>query len=137
MSNSEHEIITISEQPIELCKLLKIANMVSGGGEAKIVISEGYVLVNGEVEFRKRKKINAGDVIEFNGETIAIELSPANTESLVTKKETTDIAARAQDTRNSVQQKTAKKTNKKKAKLNHDEQVQPNNQPNKRRPISF
>ena len=51
--------------------------MVSGGGEAKIVISEGYVLVNGEVEFRKRKKINAGDVIEFNGETIAIELSPA------------------------------------------------------------
>lgn len=111
--------------------------MVSGGGEAKIVISEGYVLVNGEVEFRKRKKINAGDVIEFNGETIAIELSPANAESLATKKETTEVASRAQDTRDSVQQKAAKKTNKKKAKLNHDEKAQPNNQPNKRRPISF
>jgi len=49
-------LVDISIQPIELCKLLKIANMVGGGGEAKIVISEGYVLLNNEVEFQKRKK---------------------------------------------------------------------------------
>ena len=47
-------LINISVQPIELCKLLKIANMVGGGGEAKIVISEGYVVLNNEVEFQKR-----------------------------------------------------------------------------------
>lgn len=73
---SEHPIIDISVQPIELCKLLKIANMVSGGGEAKIVISDGYVLVNNEVEFQKRKKIRHGDIIEFDGEVIEVAYKP-------------------------------------------------------------
>lgn len=71
--SSPPEIITITEQPIELCKLLKIANMVGGGGEAKIVISEGYVFLNGEVEYRKRKKVVDGDIVEFNGEVIQVE----------------------------------------------------------------
>lgn len=65
-------LIDISVQPIELCKLLKIANMVGGGGEAKIVISEGYVLLNNEVEFQKRKKVKHGDIVEFNGENIQV-----------------------------------------------------------------
>lgn len=64
--------VDVSYQPIELCKLLKIANMVGGGGEAKIVISEGYVYVNGEVEFQKRKKIYHQDIVEFNGEVIEV-----------------------------------------------------------------
>ena len=80
---AEHDIVTITEQPVELCKLLKIANMVGGGGEAKIVISEGYVLLNGEVEFRKRKKVVAGDVIEFNGETVTVVLDEARAKSPV------------------------------------------------------
>ncbi|MDG1750213.1 MAG: RNA-binding S4 domain-containing protein [Thalassotalea sp.] len=67
--------VDVSYQPIELCKLLKIANMVGGGGEAKIVISEGYVYVNGEVEFQKRKKIYHQDIVEFNGEAIAVSCS--------------------------------------------------------------
>ena len=71
-------LIDISTQPIELCKLLKIANMVSGGGEAKIVISEGYVLLNNEVEFQKRKKVYHDDIIEFNGETIQVNLAKAS-----------------------------------------------------------
>lgn len=66
------EIIEISSQPIELCKLLKVANLVGGGGEAKIVISEGYVLLNQQVEFQKRKKIYHDDIIEFNGECIQV-----------------------------------------------------------------
>ncbi len=60
--------IEVSSQPIELYKVLKIANVVSGGGEAKYAIAEGYVAVNGELETRKRCKIYDGDLIEFNAE---------------------------------------------------------------------
>lgn len=62
--------IELEQEPIELCKLLKIANLVSGGGEAKMVISEGYVHLNGEVEYQKRKKIYFEDIVQFNGEAI-------------------------------------------------------------------
>jgi len=72
--------IQLSQQPIELCKLLKIANMVGGGGEAKIVISEGYVVLNGEVEFQKRKKVYHNDVVEFNGEVIQVVINENLTE---------------------------------------------------------
>jgi len=64
--------IQLAQQPIELCKLLKVANLVSGGGEAKVVISDGYVSLNGAVEFQKRKKIYHNDVVEFNGEVIQV-----------------------------------------------------------------
>jgi len=74
MSAKAQEII-INKQPVELCKLLKIANLVSGGGEAKIVITQGYVILNGVVEYQKRKKINHGDIIEFNGDTLAVVYS--------------------------------------------------------------
>ena len=60
--------IEVSSQPIELYKIFKIANLVNGGGEAKHIISEGYVAVNGEIETRKRRKIVDGDLIEFNQE---------------------------------------------------------------------
>ena len=66
---SEHSIIDICVEPIELCKLLKIANMVGGGGEAKTMISEGNVSVNNEVVVQKRKKLRHGDIIEYNGKT--------------------------------------------------------------------
>ncbi|NOI84074.1 RNA-binding S4 domain-containing protein [Vibrio sp. 99K-1] len=60
--------VDVSSQPIELYKVFKIANLVSGGGEAKHVISEGYVAVNGELETRKRRKMYDGDFFEFNQE---------------------------------------------------------------------
>ncbi|KUJ00096.1 RNA-binding S4 domain-containing protein [Vibrio sp. MEBiC08052] len=60
--------IEVNHQPIELYKVLKLANVLSGGGEAKYAIAEGYVVVNGEVERRKRCKIYDGDLVEFNGE---------------------------------------------------------------------
>ncbi len=74
---SEHSIIDICVEPIELCKLLKISNMVGGGGEAKTMISEGNVLVNNKVEVQKRKKIRRGDVIQCNGKTIEVAFNPA------------------------------------------------------------
>jgi len=84
--------IDVSYQPIELCKLLKIANMVGGGGEAKIVISEGYVLVNGEVEYQKRKKVYHQDIIEFNGELIEVNC----TEAVIDVKNTSTIKIEVQ-----------------------------------------
>lgn len=66
--------IEITQEPVELFKLLKFESIVSSGGEAKHVISEGYVLVNEQVETRKRKKMKTGDRIEFNGEKYVLRL---------------------------------------------------------------
>jgi ribosome-associated protein len=66
--------IEISEEPIELYKILKFENMVASGGEAKYVISEGQVLVNGKIEIRKRKKIFSGDVVEFGKNKLRIKI---------------------------------------------------------------
>ena len=66
--------VKITREPVELYKILKFEGMVGSGGEAKTVIAEGMVLVNGEIETRKRKKIVCDDIIEFNNETIQIRL---------------------------------------------------------------
>ena len=66
--------IEISQEPIELYKILKFENLVGSGGEAKHVISEGQVLLNGMVETRKRKKIFSGDIVEFGGEKIRVQV---------------------------------------------------------------
>ncbi|NMP14723.1 RNA-binding S4 domain-containing protein [Thalassotalea sp. Y01] len=68
--------IEINQEPIELYKLLKIANLVGGGGEAKMMISEGYVFLNGEVEYQKRKKVYFEDIVQFNGEAVMPILNP-------------------------------------------------------------
>jgi ribosome-associated protein len=65
--------IEINKQPIELYKILKFETLVSSGGEAKFVITDGQVFLNGQVEKQKRKKIVAGDVIEFGGEKYLIK----------------------------------------------------------------
>jgi len=57
--------IEIYAEPIALYQVLKLEALVSSGGEAKVAIDNGRVLVNGEVETRRRKKIIAGDMIEF------------------------------------------------------------------------
>lgn len=65
----------ITSEYIELIKLLKAMNLVMSGGEAKMVVDEGLVLVNGEVEFRKRKKLIVGDVVELEGQVVTV-ISP-------------------------------------------------------------
>ncbi|MGI2201564.1 RNA-binding S4 domain-containing protein [Shewanella baltica] len=60
------------EDFIELYKVLKVQGMSNAGGEAKHFIEEGQVTVNGEVETRKRKKVIAGDIVSFNGESVQI-----------------------------------------------------------------
>jgi ribosome-associated protein len=58
--------VFINKEPVELYKLLKFEGLCSSGGEAKAVIANGLVTLNGEVEMQKRKKIVSGDRIAFN-----------------------------------------------------------------------
>ena len=69
--------VEITKEPVELYKILKFEGIVSSGGEAKLVIDDGQVLVNGEVETRRRKKIVSGDVIEYKSEKMKVISSKA------------------------------------------------------------
>jgi len=66
--------VVINRVPVELYKVLKFEGLVASGGEAKQAVAEGMVIVNGELEMRKRRKLNAGDVIEFNAEVLRLVL---------------------------------------------------------------
>jgi ribosome-associated protein len=67
-------VIAVRAEPIELCQLLKFAGLTGSGGEAKQVISEGKVLLNGTVETQKRKKVMSGDRVTFGDETLLVKL---------------------------------------------------------------
>ena len=66
--------VEITREPVELYKILKFEGLVTTGGEAKLLIGDGQVTVNGDIETRRRKKIVAGDVIEFRGEKLQVQL---------------------------------------------------------------
>jgi ribosome-associated protein len=70
----EKEIFTLrpTDEFIELIKLLKLKQIAQSGGHAKMIVEEGLVKVNGEQEFRKRKKLRPGDIVEMEGITISI-----------------------------------------------------------------
>ena len=57
---------------IPLIQLLKATNLVQTGGEAQIVVTEGQVMCNGHVDYRKRLKVRKGDTVEFAGEVIRV-----------------------------------------------------------------
>lgn len=67
------QIIKLRDEFIKLGQALKAAGMVESGVEAKQVIVEGLVKVNGEIDTRRGKKLFAGDIVSFNGEEIRIE----------------------------------------------------------------
>ena len=64
--------IQIQSEFIKLDALLKFANLVSSGDEAKIRISEGEILVNGEPCLMRGKKLRPGDTVTLDGETVKI-----------------------------------------------------------------
>lgn len=66
--------ILVREEPIELCQLLKFSGLADTGGEAKYIISEGLVRLNGEVETRKRKKVMAGDRVTYADQTLIVQV---------------------------------------------------------------
>ena len=67
------ETIKIRDDFIKLGQAMKLAGLVESGVEAKINIQEGYVKVNGQTQYERGKKINVGDVIEFDGEQVKVE----------------------------------------------------------------
>lgn len=64
--------ITIRDEFIKLGQALKLAGLVDSGVEAKEVILEGLVKVNGEVDLRRGKKLYKGDVFEFEGNEVKV-----------------------------------------------------------------
>ena len=67
-------IVKINKAPVELYKILKFENIASSGGEAKFMIVDGFVEVNGSIETQKRKKIYPGDIIKINDLVLEIKL---------------------------------------------------------------
>lgn len=61
-----------TDEFIELMKLLKLKQIAQSGGHAKLIIEDGLVNVNGQQEFRKRKKLRAGDIVKLEEITISI-----------------------------------------------------------------
>lgn len=66
------EEIKIRDEYIKLCQALKLAGLVDSGVEAKEVITEGLVKVNGEVDERRGRKLYSGDVVDFNGNSFKV-----------------------------------------------------------------
>ena len=62
---SDSETLTTDGREITLTQVLKLAGLAGSGGEAKTLIGDGRVRVNGEVELRKRRQMTKGDVVEI------------------------------------------------------------------------
>ncbi|UTW45716.1 RNA-binding S4 domain-containing protein [bacterium SCSIO 12696] len=58
---------------VELHNLLKLTGLAHSGGTAKLLIADGLVTVDGEVELRKRCKIRAGQAVTFQGQTVQVQ----------------------------------------------------------------
>jgi len=57
---------------VELNNLLKLTGICSSGGSAKMLIADGQVRVNGEVELRKRYKVRSGEIVEFAAQQVTV-----------------------------------------------------------------
>lgn len=67
------EKVKISTEYIKLEQLMKLAGMAGSGSDAKMLISEGMVMVNGNVEIRRGRKIRIGDAVEFEEKMYVVE----------------------------------------------------------------
>lgn len=66
------EEIKISDEYIKLGQVLKLAGVASSGVEAKFMIEDGIVMVNGETELRRGRKVRPGDIIEIEGNQVKV-----------------------------------------------------------------
>ena len=72
-TSSSREVV-VRSVPIELCQFIKFGGLSGSGGEAKQLIAEGSVLLNGTVEKQKRKKLLADDQVTVAGQTIIVKI---------------------------------------------------------------
>ncbi len=63
---------------IELCHLLKLMGLADSGGQGKLLVTDGQVMVDGQPELRKRAKIRAGQVVSCLGQRIAVRAGQAD-----------------------------------------------------------
>ncbi|MCI5597825.1 MAG: RNA-binding S4 domain-containing protein [Ruminococcus sp.] len=71
----EKQVIFIDTEFIKLQDLLKFAGLVETGGQAKILIQDGYVTVNGEICTMRGKKIRNGDIVTLDDDTLEVRQS--------------------------------------------------------------
>jgi len=64
--------VPIRDESIRLGQFLKLANLIDSGADAKAVIADGQVSVNGDVETRRGRQLRSGDVVEFAGRTARV-----------------------------------------------------------------
>lgn len=57
---------------IPLCDLMKITDLTDSGAEAKHIIADGKVKVDGQIELRKRCKIRSGQIVEYKGQQVSV-----------------------------------------------------------------
>ena len=70
MSDTQRVTLEIGGREINLTQVLKLSGAVMTGGEAKLLIADGLVKVNGQVELRKRRQMAVGDVVDLDGQII-------------------------------------------------------------------
>ena len=68
MSVMQSQDFILLTEYIDLSQLLKASGLAMSGGEAKMFVTDGLVMVNGKTESRKRRKLRSGDVVVFNNE---------------------------------------------------------------------
>ena len=67
------EVVKIKDEFIKLGQVLKLAGLVESGVDAKYVIQDGLVKVNGEIDTRRGRKIVSGDIVEYQGNKVKVE----------------------------------------------------------------
>ncbi|MCP4755781.1 MAG: RNA-binding S4 domain-containing protein [Proteobacteria bacterium] len=67
-----HQKFELSGEYIELIKLLKAVGLCESGGEAKSVVTQSLVKLDGEIETRKKRKIRKGHIVEYDGHRVEI-----------------------------------------------------------------
>ena len=78
---TEARDVEIRHEPVDLASLLKFGDVVSSGGEAKLLIQDGEVQVNGQTETRRRRKIMAGDIVLIGRHCLRVCLQSAPDEA--------------------------------------------------------
>ncbi len=69
---SAHPTCAIKTEIIELAQFLKLADLCQTGGEAKFAVQNGNVMLNGEVETRRSRKLHPGDRVSYQGKTVEV-----------------------------------------------------------------
>jgi ribosome-associated protein len=64
--------VPIREQTIRLGQLLKLAGLAASGGDARALVQDGHVLVNGEIDTRRGRQLRRGDLVTVDGETVRV-----------------------------------------------------------------